>query len=241
VVENGLPENLNRLHAGEEVLRTKAISVVHSNAPLLLHFQVAECAMDLLDVMRQFDTEDEDIKVVQMLGMRLFNAFASSIKLMLSGYSQTSAMVLRDILETVFLLDYFKTNREAITRWRSADKQMRLREFRPIRVREALDERDGFTQKKRAQIYDMFSELAGHPSMQSVAMLRPKGMDARNGPFIDPTALEAIVSEMGRLAVQVGEVMDTFFPPAWHDETRLAFSNAKARWIEEFYRAHAGE
>ena len=86
-------------------------------------------------------------------------------------------------------------------------------------------------------MYDLFSELASHPTMQSVAMLRPRGMDARNGPFIDATALETVVSEMGRLAVQVGEIMDPFFPPEWRlgDETRVAFAREKARWIDTFY------
>jgi hypothetical protein len=110
---------------GEEALRIKAISVLNSNARLLLHFRVAECAMNMIAVLRQFETEGEDFKVVQILGLRLFNSFASSIKLMLSGYSQTSAMLLRDILETVFLLDFFRTNREAIATWRLADKQTR--------------------------------------------------------------------------------------------------------------------
>jgi hypothetical protein len=100
-----------------------------------------------------------------------------------------------------------------------------------------LDHRDGFTEKKRQKMYDLFSELAAHPTMQSVAMLRPKGMDALNGPFVDPTALEAVASEMGRLAIQAGEIVDAFFPPAWRygDGTRLAFSGAKAIWIDEFY------
>jgi hypothetical protein len=172
-----------------------------------------------------------------MLGMRLFNAFGSSIKLMLSGYSQTSAVLLRDVLETVFLLDFFRTDRDAITTWRTADKQQRMKGFRPVRIREALDRRDGVTENKRDNMYDLFSELASHPTMQSVAMLRPRGMDARNGPFVDATALEAVVSEMGRLAIQVGEIMDAFFPTEWRlgDETRMAFARVKARWIDEFY------
>lgn len=235
--KNSLPENLYRLHADEEELRDKAIALLESDERLLLHFQISEQAMDLLDVFRQVETQDEDLKVIQMLGLRLFNALASSIKLTLSGYSQTSAMILRDVLETVFLIDLFRTDRPAITRWRLAGTQERLREFRPVRVRELLDNRDGFTKKRRAEMYSMFSELAGHPSMRSVAMLRPKGMDARNGPFIDPTALEAVASEMGRLAVQIGENVDPFFPLAWHygDGTRLAFSQVKAKWIDKFY------
>ena len=97
-------ENLTLLHDGEEELRARAIAELYENPRLFLHFNVAEQAMDLIDVFRQISTNDDDLKVVKLLGMRMFNALASAIKLMLSGYYQTSAMLLRDILETVFLL-----------------------------------------------------------------------------------------------------------------------------------------
>ncbi len=114
MAENDFPENLGRLHDHEELLRAQAVTVVSENSRLLLHLAVAEQAMDLLDVFRQISTDDEDLKVVQILGLRIFNAIASAIKLMLSGYSQTSTMLLRDILETVFLVGLFRTDRLAI-------------------------------------------------------------------------------------------------------------------------------
>lgn len=97
--------------------------------------------------------------------------------------------------------------------------------------------RDGFTTKKRAEMYGLFSELAGHPSMLSIAMLRPKGMDAHCGPFLDPAALEAVFSEMGRLAVQAGEIFGAFVPEGWGPgiQTRLAFDARKRAWLQEFY------
>jgi hypothetical protein len=43
--------------------------------------------------------------------------------------------------------------------------------------------------------------------------MRPrKDGDAVIGPFMKATALEAVISEMGRLAVQVGEQLNRFFP-----------------------------
>src|SRR5262249_45962372 len=147
-----------------------------------------------------------NMKVMQMLGMRLFNAFASSMKLGLTGYSQNSALIMRDILEIVFLTDLFRTNRDLIERWRTTDRKQRLRQFSPVAVRDALGTRDGCTEKKREQLYHLFSDLGAHPNMRSAGMLRPKGMGARNAPFLDSTALLAVLSEMGRLAIQVGEI-----------------------------------
>ena len=146
-------------------------------------------------------------------------------------------MLLRDVLETVFLMGLFRTDRLAIERWRKADAKTRRRDFAPAAVRKALDDRDGFTKRKREEMYRLFSELAGHPSMEGFAMLRPKGLDARIGPFLDPTALEATASELGRLAIQVGEQIDAFFPDTGREvlEARLAFARTKSMWFKEFY------
>jgi hypothetical protein len=51
-----------------------------------------------------------------------------------------------------------------------------------VKVREALDTRDGFTSKKRFEMYELFSELAGHPNMKSSWMMRQqKDGDAVHG------------------------------------------------------------
>jgi hypothetical protein len=68
-------------------------------------------------------SSDENLKVAVVLGMRTFNAFAASIKLALSGYHQNSALILRDVMETVFLLDLFAGDPSLIERWRHADKK----------------------------------------------------------------------------------------------------------------------
>ena len=113
-----------------------------------------------------------------------------------------------------------------------------MKNFSPVRVREALDARDGFDGKKRAALYGLFSELAGHPTMKSVFMMRPKkDGDAVIGPFIEATSLEAVLSEMGRLAIQVGEILDAFFPDKWTngDAPRAAFAEVKQHWLDTFY------
>jgi len=224
----------------EDKLRQKAVELVAQDKRLQLHLAAIECAMNLAYVFRQFPTDDEDIKVVQVLGMRMFNAFGSSTKLGLSGYSQNSALIMRDILETVFLLDLFKDDKKNIEQWRLADKHERMRDFRPVAVRKALDARDGFTEKKRAEAYELLSELAAHPTMSSVLMMRPsEGGDAVIGPFVETTTLEAVLAELGKLAIQVGETLDQFFPETWEYgfEARVVFAEVKREWLDECYSA----
>jgi hypothetical protein len=75
-------------------------------------------------------------------------------------------------------------------------------------------------------------------------MMRPqKDGDAVIGPFMEATALEAVVSEMGRLAVQVGEQLNRFFPANWEQgmPSRVAFAKLKQNWMDTFYPTAASE
>ena len=235
-MSNGsLPPRLTQLHVGEESLREKATALLAEQPALCAHLQVIECAMDLLDVLRRLGSEDEDEKVIQFLGMRIFNDLASSVKLALSGYNQSAAMILRDVLETVFLIDRFQSDWPAVREWRAANSKTRWEGFRPKKVRAFLDKRDGFAGKKRDAAYNLLSTLAGHPSMEGVAMLRPAGADAHMGPFVELPTLEAVLAETAKLAVQAGELIAEFLPTE-HVEanrSRRDFSVSKGRWFDE--------
>ncbi len=53
--------------------------------------------------------------------------------------------------------------------------------------------------------------------------------DAVIGPFLEKTALEAVIAEMGCLALQVGEMLNLFFPNKFEKAipARMAFAEAK--------------
>ncbi|MGZ8138186.1 hypothetical protein [Bordetella bronchiseptica] len=232
-----ISQNFVSLHAHEEALRQEAYALIEKDECLQFYLAAVQAAMDIADVLRQLDTNDEDLKVIQLFGMRIFNAFGAGLKLALSGYSQNCALILRDVLETVFLIDYFSTDITLIKQWRFADKRKRMQGFRPLKVRQELDARDGFTGKKRSAKYEMFSELASHPTMKSVLMMRPKkDGDAVIGPFVETTLMKAVISEMGQLALQVGEQLDHFFPSdSSHGlPSRLAFASLKEYWLSNF-------
>ena len=90
-----IPDRLRSLYDQEEFLREKALAIVARDDSLSLHVRVVEQAMDLADLLRQTPTESEDLKVIQILGMRAFNAFGAAFKLALSGYGQNSALIMR--------------------------------------------------------------------------------------------------------------------------------------------------
>ena len=143
MLEAKYPSNLIGLYKGETELTDKSPSLIEAYPKLNLHFEISERAMDILDVFRQVPAADKDVETLQSLGLRMFNSFATATKLMLSGYYQISALILRDLLQTTFLVEWFRTERSDILRW--LDDEIRQKHFRPGQVRKKLDDRDGVT------------------------------------------------------------------------------------------------
>ena len=234
VSERLILDNLSALYSAEEELRLKALGLVARDSHLQLHISLTGNAMNLADQFRKFPTDDEDLKAIQMLGMRTFTAFGSSLKLAFSGYGQDSVLTMRLIMEIVFLLEFLDGDRSMIERWRCADGKERLKTFRPEAVRRVLDDREELKEKKRGQHYALFSELAGHPTMKSVAMMRPRrDGDAEGRPFVEEGVLRNVLFEMARLALMFGNILDHFFFDAWVDgqQARTDFKRARERWL----------
>lgn len=199
-----VPENLVLLHKGEEELRQRAARLVEAHPDLADHLAITERAMDVMDMLRQHYQADDDERAVSHLAIRVFNDFATAWKLLGSGYYQAATLILRDIIETSNLANAFHVDRTLIEKWRKADRRTLKRDFGPASIRKMLDEHAGLGKSRREEIYIKFSTLAGHPTLNGFAMLRPVGMDAHTGPFSDLTALRAVLEEMGMLAPQAG-------------------------------------
>jgi len=199
-----IPANLLLLHQGEEELRHRTLHLVKCNSDLIDHLDLTERAMDVMDMLRQHYQANDDERAISLLGIRVFNSFATAWKLMASGYYQAATLILRDIVETTNLVNAFHIEHALIEKWRKADRRALKRDFGPAAIRKILDNAAGLGKSRREEIYIKFSTLAGHPTIDGFAMLRPKGMDAHIGPFLDLTALRAVVEEMGMLASQSG-------------------------------------
>jgi hypothetical protein len=199
-----VPANLLLLHQGEETLFDRTLRMVEAYPDLADHLAITERAMDVLDMLRQHYQGNDDERAISHLGIRVFNGLATAWKLMASGYYQAATLILRDIIETTNLVNAFHVDRALVEKWRKADRKILKRDFAPAAVRKILDEAAGLGKSRREEIYIKFSTLAGHPTLDGFAMLRPKDMDAHIGPFSDLTALRAVVEEMGMLAPQAG-------------------------------------
>jgi hypothetical protein len=187
---------LTDTHETEEKMRRESLVLIATDPEMARRMAILERAMALIFGYSMDHTgQSDDERTAQMLGIRLFNAAASGVKLALSGYYQTAFQQARDIMETGFLLDYFRTSPEQITVWRKSDRATRRKLFEPVKIRQELDKRDGDTEMKRAAEYSKLSELASHATHRGFA-LTTRGRFAEFGPFVEAINLKAWLHEM---------------------------------------------
>jgi hypothetical protein len=233
------PENFTLLHQGEEFIRARSLEAIHASDSMPHHFELIADSMDLIEYFaRHFAHTSENQLLIQHLGIRLFNGSASAVQLMLSGYYQTAVLQQRDLLEVVFLLDYFQTNRAMIAEWKTCDEGTRNKRFGAFHVRKALDDRDGFTERKREAHYKLLCSLGGHASFQGLRMLRPiDGSDAHCGPFFAEPSLVATVEELTTIMVQAALVFTRFFDAKSRVDfaPKLTFMEKQGIWFERFF------
>lgn len=227
------PVNFERLYLHESGLRQQAIALVSTDPRLQSHVHFVDLVMTIAARFSQIQDPDADLKVVQAIAIRSFNALAGALRLILSGYARDSVLVMRDILETAFLLDLFARDRSSIERCRSAGADERVAQFSPSAVRRLLDEGDAAGETRKA-LENHYSALAGSAALQSPLTILA---DTTLGPQIDRSSLDGALFELGRIADLIGTQLDRHFPPGepHGSDTRLAFKKARLDRLQQFH------
>lgn len=236
------PENLIRAHTGAEALRHQSIAAIEASDALSQHADMIERVGNLFQYFGHKDAfrDDGDV-VIRVLGHRGFNDLMVAANLILSGYYQAGVSLARDLLELTFLLHDFSGEPANIEKWHTLQGKAYDELFRPVVIRKRLDDRDGFTSKRRAEAYHFMSTLAGHPSPTGFQMLLSEGV-YRSGPFFDAKHLDACWSELAKVAVQVGIHYATFFSPNTRDAAHIKaeYLDVANDWQATFYGAPRG-
>jgi hypothetical protein len=230
-------DNLDSLHQHEESLRAESLALIAKRADLTDHLALVREAMNVVWAFTHDHVHNSDDELTfQLLGIRLFNAAAVSIKLGLAGYYQKAFVHIRDIVETYFLVDYLRSNPEKVSVWKSADKRQRSREFSPRRIREELDKRDGYVTGGRKAIYDLISENASHATYRGFHLTTQGGLGTI-GPFVDEVKLQAWLEEMAKLFGHAAVVLLSDFEglDVRLDQTRAHYLNAVNEWGRNYY------
>jgi hypothetical protein len=193
-----ISENLQRLWAAEDQLWAWAIEVVHKQDHLLDFLEFIETYMSCVEQMRRVVPDGDRHFALASLFLRTFDDLSHALRYCMSGNYRGSAMYLRDLLETDFLLDYLMAENGRPEAWlKASDEDIRTL-YAPSSVRTALDQRDGFTERKRKQRFDILSVLGVHPSPKGLELNRDGGRQIRTGPFKHSGSVQACIEEAAR-------------------------------------------
>jgi hypothetical protein len=182
----------------ESPIETAHDEIIAGDSELKHHLILINATLDFIDKIVKIEPHNGEDHLAQLrLVVRCFNSAAASLRLALCGYWQPSFAVMRDLLETYFLLDLFNSNPEKISAWRTLPEKERKSKFGPVHVRLFLDKRDNFKEQKRQKAYELLSKYAAHPTPEGFALISPESM-TQVGPFPHETNLHAAFQELAK-------------------------------------------
>jgi len=212
--KNLLSENLKSLHQEEARLRAITLEFIDENQKLEFELDVIhQCLDHLFAIVNGHVHRNEDELTIQRLGIRLFNAGASSLKAAFSGYYQIALLIVRDVNEILNLLDLFGLEKNRISDWCTADDTKRFREYTPLKVRKALESHPGYEGQEagRARIYKQLSTYAAHASNNGFRLLGGADLQSNIGPFFDEPLLRAYLEETATQLTHAGLLFSMLF------------------------------
>ncbi len=133
--------------------------------------------------------ESQDELTLKYIGSRIFNSAMSALNNCMEGFCQISYSTQRDLIEIQFLLDLFRSYPSRIKEWREFDDKNLKKKFSPLAVRNVLDKRDGFKEKKRGQRYQQYCKYASHVTYSGFQLLTNDANQVEIGPFYNERKL----------------------------------------------------
>lgn len=227
---------LGSLHAHEERVRRQSLAAVAGSSDLSDHMGLVEACMDVVFACAHgWEHRTEDEETVQLLGVRIFNSAATTLKLGLSGYYQAAYHHVRDILETGYLVDFLSMEPAKIAVWRTAGTKERVRSFGAFEVRKALGKRDARGSARRTRAYELLSEMSSHVTGPGFLLLTPGGQ-RQVGAFFDEVQLRGWIEELTSRFLETSEVYSAFFSrlTGAMGPERARFLDCAAAWSERY-------
>lgn len=205
LVKSIVPANLTSLWRQEDAIINWSLQVISEpdRAYLMEHLQLVETYMDCVDQLRQKAPSGDYHRAYMGLFLRTFDSLSRCVRSALSGDYTCSAMMARDLLETQFLISYLQDDQESPGKWLRADQRELKAAYKAVKIREALDKRDGFKGQKRREHYSVLSAIA-HPTPIAFQMKADGAGLMRNGPQNSPDFLEGCLQEAARQTMLLG-------------------------------------
>lgn len=141
------------------------------------------------------DANDRNKGTIQLIATRLAFSAASAFTLALNGYYHNSMMIIRDIMEIGFLLDYFTYKPESILDWTTCNDEKRKSDYSVPVLYRKLTGLEKTHNNSRKFIYSEYSRMFTHAS-PNFAFLITKNGERITDPMIRDDQLEFCIWEL---------------------------------------------
>lgn len=164
---------------------------------------------DTIDVLRavselKYNGSDPEeghrLVVMQTLGIRLLNSIGAADELLVQGFYQQTAILVRDIMECSFLLDLFSRKPEHLQPWIDLGIGAGKKTYSPVKVRTLLEEMDGPEGAIRQTLYAFYSAHGTHPNSKGLIFIAPENA-VEIGPFADQHRLIGLTGDLTRMSI----------------------------------------
>lgn len=189
-------------------IRKRTELFINSDEDLKKHVkQIEACIVFLHELILAVESDQEHLLILDRLAVRSLNSIIASYWLVRSGLYQPSITMVRDVVETSFLLDLFSIDPTQILVWaKGTEKEKNA--FRPFEVRKYLDNAKNQKNSKRDEIYKFMSKQAAHPDSDGFSVISPNNM-TQIGPFPDFALFKACIEDITKHAVYLALIFGT--------------------------------
>jgi hypothetical protein len=220
-------------------------AAVLADIVLQKHVQMINRSLDFIDrALRSHVHRSDDELMVHRLAIRCLNSGAAALRLARCGYYNQGLSLVRDIMETMLLLDLFARERALVTQWRTASAAEREKNFGPVKVRlrlEELDTKNGNEPFRRNLTYKRLSTYGAHASPEGFALISPNMM-TQIGPFPDAARMKALVEEIVQHLTFAALIFGGHLPKniVGGMHMKLEFYDQVGRWQKELMPPSSG-
>ncbi len=187
--------------------------MIASDSDLTRHLSLITTCLECLSMLPEFHNEGDYVELnVLRLGVRCFNSGASALRLLRCGYFQPAVTMMRDLLEVRCLMDLFAKEPSSLHDWLSMADKDRMKHFKPVSVRQRLEQLDRSNGTQRQAAYNLFSEIAAHANPNGHFLISPENI-TRIGPFADYSyfrpGLEELASHLSSATAAFSNLFQT--------------------------------
>jgi hypothetical protein len=210
--------------------------LIAQDPELKSHAELINRCLEFIDwLLRLENHQDSEHLALLRLGVRCFNSCGAALRLLRCGHWQPTILIIRDLYETQFLLDLLARDTTKLKAWLTLSAKERNKQFKAVSIRQDLDTRDGFNDKKRAERYKMLSNYGAHATPEGFDIISPNGI-TNIGPYPDQKMLKSTIEELAMVTAHAAATISPLVEPidqyGWN--RKLAFIESLEVWRKRF-------